>query len=323
MVRAMVIGSAASLVALLAGGPLLALLGRLGVGKAISDAGPASHQSKAGTPTMGGLLILATILVVTAATNLTGRLSILLPLGAMGAAGLVGFADDLLTLQGRGRIGGHGRLGFVVKEAALIIIGLATGLILVYALDEESLHVPHFGQYELAAGYLIAIAVVVVVSTTSAAAVTDGLDGLLAGLMALAFAVYGVVAFVNGQSFLGIFCFTVLGAILGFLWYNAHPARLFMGDTGALSLGVGLATVALMTGWWLILPVVGIVLVAEALSNMAQIGSFRLAGRRVLKMAPLHHHFELSGWSEPQVVLRFWLVGAVGALLGLALVLTD
>jgi phospho-N-acetylmuramoyl-pentapeptide-transferase len=321
----MVIGSAASLVALLAGGPLLALLGRLGVGKAISDAGPASHQSKAGTPTMGGLLILATILVVTVATNLTGRLSILLPLGAMGAAGLVGFADDLLTLQGRGRIGGHGRLGFVVKEAALIIIGVAVGLVLSLSdlLEERTVHVPHFGQYELAVGYLIVIAVVVVVATTSAAAVTDGLDGLLAGLMALAFAVYGVIAFVNGQSFLGVFCFTVLGAILGFLWYNAHPARLFMGDTGALALGVGLATVALMTGWWLILPVVGIVLVAEALSNVAQIGSFRLAGRRVLKMAPLHHHFELSGWSEPQVVLRFWLVGAVGALLGLALALTE
>ena len=140
--------------------------------------------------------------------------------------------------------------------------------------------------------------------------------------MALAFASYGVIALFQGQSFLGIFCFTVVGALLGFLWFNAHPAQLFMGETGALPLGIGLATVALMTGWWLVLPIIGIVLVAEALSDIVQIGSFRLTGRRALKMAPLHHHFELMGWAEPQIVLRFWLVGAVGALLGVALALT-
>ena len=322
MVRALVIGSAASLVSLLAGGPLLALLARLGVGKAISDEGPASHQAKAGTATMGGLLMLGVILAVTVPTNLVGRLSVLLPLGVMGAAGLLGFVDDLLTLQGRERIGGHERGGLVMKAAAGVAIGLAVGLILYYALEERSMNVPHFGEYELNAGY-IAIAVLVVTATTSAGAVTDGLDGLLAGVMALAFGAYGVIALLQEQIFLGTFCFTVVGAILGFLWYNAHPARVFMGETGALPLGAGLATVALMTGWWLLLPVVGIVLVAEALSDLVQIGSFRLVGRRVLKMAPLHHHFELLGWSEPQVVLRFWLVGAVGALLGLALALTD
>ena len=323
MVRALVIGSAASAVAMLAGWPLLALLERLGVGKAISDDGPDSHQAKAGTPTMGGLLILGTILAVTAATNLADRLSILLPLTAMGAAGLLGFADDLLTLQGRERSGGHSRLGFVLKEAALAVIGVAVGLVLYYSLEERTVQVPYFDSRELGAAAVVAIAVVVVVSTTSAAAVTDGLDGLLAGVMALAFAAYGVIALLQGQSFLGLFCFTVVGAIIGFLWHNAHPAQLFMGDTGALALGVGLATVALMTGWWLVLPVVGVVLVVEALSNVAQIGSYRLTGRRVLKMAPVHHHFELLGWSEPQVVLRFWLIGAVGAMLGLALVLTE
>lgn len=322
MVRALVIGSAASLVSLLAGGPLVALLERLGVGKAISDEGPESHQVKAGTPTMGGLLMLGTILVVTVPTNLVDRLSILLPLGVMGSVGLIGFADDLLTLQGRARVGGHERLGLIVKVGALMAVGLAAGLILYYSLDVEGLSVPHFGQYQLGAGY-VAIAVLVIATTTSAAAVTDGLDGLLGGVMALAFAAYGVIAFLQGQSFLATFCFTVVGAIVGFLWYNAHPARVFMGDTGALPLGAGLATVALMTGWWLLLPVVGVVLVAEALSDVAQIGSFRLTGRRVLKMAPLHHHFELLGWSEPQVVVRLWLVGAVGALLGIALALTD
>ncbi|OGO51005.1 MAG: phospho-N-acetylmuramoyl-pentapeptide-transferase [Chloroflexi bacterium RBG_16_68_14] len=322
MVRALVIGSAASLVSLLAGGPLVALLGRLGVGKAISDEGPESHHVKAGTPTMGGLLILGTILAFTLPTNLVGHPSILLPLGVMGAVGLIGFADDLLTLQGRARVGGHERLGLIVKTGALLGVGLGAGLILFYSLDAESLNVPHFGKYELGAGY-IPIAVLVIATTTSAAAVTDGLDGLLGGVMALAFAAYGVIAFLQGQSFLATFSFTVVGAIVGFLWYNAHPARVFMGETGAMPLGAGLATVALMTGWWLLLPVVGVVLVAEALSDVVQIGSFQLTGRRVLKMAPLHHHCELLGWSEPQVVLRFWLVGAVGALLGIALALTD
>jgi phospho-N-acetylmuramoyl-pentapeptide-transferase len=184
------------------------------------------------------------------------------------------------------------------------------------------MNVPHFGQYHLGAGY-VAVAVLVIAVTTSASAVSDGLDGLLGGVMALAFGAYGVIAGLQGQTFLAIFCFTVVGAIVGFLWYNTNPARLFMGETGAMPLGAGLATVALMTGWWLLLPLVGVVLVAEALSDVAQIASFRLTGQRVLKMAPLHHHFELLGWSEPQVVVRFWLVGAVGALLGVALALTQ
>jgi phospho-N-acetylmuramoyl-pentapeptide-transferase len=322
MARALVIGSAAMLVATLAGGPLVALLGRLGMGKAISAEGPQSHQSKAGTPTMGGLLILGTILAVTLATNVAGHPSVLLPLGVMGVAGLIGFADDLMTLQGRERAGAHERTGFFVKEGALLGIGLAAALILYYSLDIEKMNVPHFGRYGLSAGY-IPIAALAIAATTSASAVTDGLDGLLGGLMALAFAAYGVIAFLQGQTFLATFCFTAVGALAGFLWYNAHPARVFMGDTGSLALGAGLATVALMTGWWLLLPVVGVVLLAEALSDVAQIGSFRLTGRRVLRMAPLHHHFELLGWEETQVVTRFWLVGAVGALLGIALALTQ
>ncbi len=139
----------------------------------------------------------------------------------------------------------------------------------------------------------------------------------------LAYGAYGFIAFVHGQSHLAVLCFTVVGALGGFLWYNAYPARVFMGETGALALGAGLGTVAMMTGWWLLLPVIGIVFVAEALSDVVQIGSFQLSGRRVFKMAPLHHHFELLGWDEPKVVARFGLVGMVGALLGIALALTD
>lgn len=322
MVRALVIGCAASGFSLLAGSLLVPLLGKLGLGKAISEEGPESHLSKAGTPTMGGLLILATILLVTIPTNLFDRLSILLPMGVMGSVGLIGAADDLLTLQGRARISGHERLGLLLKTGALIAVGLSAGLILFFSLDVERLNVPHFSDVNLGGGYIV-VALLVIWGTTSAAAVTDGLDGLLAGLMVLAFAAYGVIAFLQEQLFLATFSFTAVGAVLGFLWYNAHPARVFMGDTGALPLGAGLATVALMTGWWLLLPVVGVVLVAEALSDVLQIGSYQLTGRRVLKMAPLHHHFELAGWSEPQVVTRFWLVGMVGALLGIALALTD
>ncbi|MCH8025976.1 MAG: phospho-N-acetylmuramoyl-pentapeptide-transferase [Chloroflexi bacterium] len=322
MVRALVIGAAASLVSVLAGGPLVALLERLGLRKAISAEGPDSHQKKAGTATMGGLLMLGVIVVVTVPTNLIGHTSILLPLGVMGAVGIIGAADDLLTLQGRARLDGHERGVLVGKMGALLIVGLTAGLILFYGLEVESMNVPHFGQYELSAGY-IAIAVAVIAGTTSASAVTDGLDGLLGGVMALAFASYGVIAFLQGQSFLATFCFTVVGAIVGFLWHNSHPASVFMGETGAMPLGAGLATVALMTGWWLILPLVGVVLVMEALSVVVQVGSFQLTGKRPLKMAPVHHHFELLGWSEPQVVTRFWLLGVVGAILGIALALTD
>lgn len=322
MVRALIIGSAASLVSVFVGVLFVRLAERLNLRKTISDEGPDSHHAKEGTVTLGGLIILVTVIAVTVPTNLADRLSILLPIGVMGGVGVIGFADDMMTLQGRTRIGGHERTGLLLKTAALILIGLAAALILYFGLDVESINVPHFGQYDLGAGYIV-IALLVVWLTTSAAAVTDGLDGLLGGVMVLAFAAYGVIAFLQGQSFLAAFSFTVAGAILGFLWHNAHPARVFMGDTGALPLGAGLATVALMTGWWLLLPLVGIVLMAEALSDVVQIASFQLTGRRVLRMAPLHHHCELLGWSEPQVVLRFWLAGSVGALLGVALALTE
>ena len=322
MVRSLIIGSAASIVSLIAGGPLIAMLEHFGIRKAISEEGPGSHMVKAGTVTMGGLLILAVILAFTIPTNLAGHRSILLPLGVMGAVGLIGMADDLMTIQGRARLGGHERLGLMLKTVSLMIVGLVTGLVLVYSLEAESLNLPHFGGYEMGAAYVV-VAIVVMTATTSATAVTDGLDGLLAGVMMLAFASYGVIAFLQGQSFLATFCFTVVGALIGFLWFNAHPARVFMGEAGAMPLGAGLATVALMTGWWILLPVVGIVLVAEMASVTIQIGSFQLTGKRPLRMAPLHHHFELAGWSEPQVVVRFWLAGAVGALLGIALALTD
>jgi len=323
MVRALVIGSAAAGFSLAAGAPFVALLRQLNLGKAISAEGPQSHRAKAGTPTLGGLLILFTVAIFALAAIVFDKPSLLLPLGVMGVTGLMGVLDDSLTLAGRERFGAHERLGFLVKEAALIAVGLLAGLVLVYSLDTDEIRLPWAGVYGVPAGVYVLAAVLVIVATASASAVTDGLDGLLGGLMALAFVAYGGIALIEDQRMLAAFCFAVVGALLGFLWYNAHPAQVFMGDSGALPLGAGLATVALMTGWWLLLPVVGVVLLAEALSDIAQIGSYRLTGRRVLRMAPLHHHFELAGWPETRVVLRFWLVGAVGALLALALTLTD
>jgi phospho-N-acetylmuramoyl-pentapeptide-transferase len=323
MVYALIVGSAAFVLSLAAGGPVVALLRRRGLGKAISSDGPASHAVKAGTPTMGGLLIFGVVFLVTAPTNLSGHRSIFLPLGAIVAAGLLGLADDYLTLEGRERIEAHARAHMIAKLGALTALGLAAALVLYYNLDAHSINVPHFGKYELGLFY-IPVAVAILVGTTSAVAITDGLDALAGGTAALAFGAYGVIAFLQEQTFLATFSFTVVGATLGFLWYNAHPARVFMGDTGAMALGSALAVVALMTGHWLLLLVVGVVFVMEALSVVIQVAYFRLTGgRRVFRMTPLHHHFELLGWSEPQVVTRFWLIGMVGGLLGIALALTN
>jgi phospho-N-acetylmuramoyl-pentapeptide-transferase len=323
MVRALVIGSAAAAFSALLGAPLIDLLRSRGMGKAISDEGPESHLSKAGTPTMGGLLVLATILAFTLPTNVAGHPSVLLPLGIMAVAAVAGFADDLLTIQGRERIGGHERGGLVAKALLGAALGLVVGLVAYYSLDVKRVAVPHYGTYHWSAAALVVASVVVVASTTSAVAISDGLDGLLASLLVLSYGAYGFIAFVHDESHLAVLCFTVVGALGGFLWYNAHPARVFMGETGALPLGAGLATVAMMTGWWLLLPVIGAVFVAEGLSDVIQIASVQTTGRRVFKMAPIHHHFELLGWAEEKVVARFGLIGMVGALLGIALVLTQ
>ena len=323
MVRALVIGSAASLFATLIGGLLVEELRRRGIGKAISAEGPQSHLSKAGTPTMGGLLVLGTIFLFTLTTNVWRHPSILLPLGIMAAAAVVGIIDDLRTIQGRERAGGHERAGLIAKALLGAALGLVVGLVVYYSLDMKYAVLPHYGPYQWSAAAVIIASVVVVASTTSAVAISDGLDGLLGGLLVLAYGAYGFIAYAVSESHLAVFCFTVAGALAGFLWYNAHPARVFMGEVGALPLGAGLATVALMTSWWLLLPLIGIVFVLEALSDVVQIGSFRLTGRRVFKMAPLHHHFELAGWAETQVVLRFWLVGMAGAALAVALALTG
>ena len=320
MTESLLTGSAAFVVALLAGGRVVRWLLGQGIGKAISEDGPSTHNIKAGTPTMGGLLIFGAVAVVTIPTNLFDRLSILLPLGVVISGLIVGALDDMGTLVDR--FPGRRALTWRLKFLYLVGLAVTVSLVLYYLLDARSVNVPWLGGYEIGAFY-IPIAVITVIATTSAVSITDGLDGLLGGTAAVAFTAYAIIAFLQEQAFLATFSFTVAGALLGFLWYNAHPASLFMGDTGALPLGASLATVALMTGHWLLLPIIGIVFVIEGGSTLIQIAYFQTTGgRRFFRMTPLHHHMELMGWSEPQVVLRLWLFAFAGAMVGVALALS-
>ncbi len=312
MIYALSVGAMTLTATVIAGRPFLAILRRMKAGKEISEWGPESHQAKAGTPTMGGLLILAAVIGFSVAANLVGRQSIGLPLAVMAALGALGFLDDLGSLQGRAQKALNKRVKFV----AFVAIGIAAAFGLYEGLELSAANVPYAGRFDLAAWY-IPIAVGVIVLTAGGVAVTDGLDGLTAGTSAIAFGAYGIIALLQDQTFLAAFCFTVTGAALGFLWYNSHPAQMFMGDTGALALGGGLATAAFMTGQWLVLPIIGIVFVMEGASDFLQVGYYRLSGgKRIFRMAPLHHHFEKLDWSEPQVVQRFWLIGILGAVVG-------
>ena len=313
---ALLLGVLSLIATAVAGYPAVVLLSRLKVGKEISEWGPETHHVKAGTPTMGGLLIVAVIATVTIAFNLFGRYSIAAPLAVMGALAALGLVDDLGSLQGREQRALNKR----VKLAAFIAIGAASAYGLSDLLEvSHSVNVPWDRRRDLGDLYL-AVVLGTVVLTAGGVAVADGLDGLVAGTAALAYGAYGVIALLQGQDYLGAFCFTVAGALLGFIWHNSYPARVFMGDTGALALGGGLAVAAFMTGHWLILPVIGAVFVADGASTYLQIGYYKLTGgKRIFRMAPLHHHFEKGGWSEVQVVNRFWATGAAGAALGIVL----
>lgn len=327
MIEALLSGGGAFLLALALGKPTVAWLREKKVGKAISEDQPSSHMIKAGTPTMGGIFIWATVAIVTLLTNMFEwrdgeiifeRRSMLLPTMVVISMTLVGYWDDLGSLVG----GPYSGLSWRLKFGLIAATSAAIAATMYWALDAQSINIPWLGQYNLGYVYIL-IAFVVVFSGTTAVAITDGLDGLLGGLAAFAFGAYGVIAFGQGQDFLAVFCFTVVGALLGFLWFNAHPASVFMGDTGALPLGAALATVALMTGHWLLLPIIGAVFVAEAMSDIIQIAYFKATGgRRLFRKAPLHNHLELIGWSEPQVVMRLYLLGIATAMFGVALALS-
>lgn len=320
---ALVLAGVSFILTVIWGGPLIRILRRLEVGDSIRLEAPERHIIKVGTPTMGGVMFILPVLLVTVLLNavsligLSGvGLSVLVPLAAMVVFGGLGSLDDIRKLQRK--IGE----GMRARNKLLLQIVLATGL--AFAL-RELLHVPDLylpgASIEFDLGWFYyPVAVFIIVGSANAVNFTDGLDGLAGLISATAFATFGCIALLQGQSFLAQFCFTLVGALFGFLWFNVHPAQLIMGDTGAMALGACLGVVALMTGQWILLPLIAVIPVSEILSVMIQVSFFKLTGgRRVFKMSPLHLHFELSGWSETQIVQRFWLMSLLFAMVGVAL----
>lgn len=307
----------AFMMALAIGRPFIEFLKDRGIGKQIRIEIQDQHQVKTGTPTMGGIIFTLTVVILTVIFNLYGRLSMLLPLGVLICCSILGGVDDKLNLVGGATRGITARF----KMAWLTLFAIVTAFILHFPLGLTSVYIPFLGQYDIGWFYL-PIAVFVIVGTANAVNLTDGLDTLAGGTAAVAFVAYGIIAYLQGQVAVVTFCFMMVGALFGFLWYNAHPARVFMGDTGSLALGGALATAAFMTGQWLLLPIVGFVFMMENLSVIIQVAYFKATGgKRVFRRTPIHHHFELLGWSETQITLRFWLIGMMAGLFGVALAL--
>jgi phospho-N-acetylmuramoyl-pentapeptide-transferase len=320
------LGTLSFLLAVIWGSPLIRWLRANRVGKQIRIEEPGSNQVKMGTPTMGGIMILVPVIVITVTLNIYNLAggtvigaSVLVPLFTLIGYGILGGIDDWSGLQRiKDGVGLLGRYKILVQTALALVIAL----VLYFPLGLRSIAIPGIPQ-KIDIGLLyIPVAVFIIVGSSNAVNFTDGLDSLAGWVTAFGFAAYGVIAYLQQQIYLVTFCFIMVGALLAFLWYNAHPAELFMGDVGSLAIGATLGVVALMTGQWLLLPLIGIIFVAEMLSVILQVGFFKLTkGRRIFKMTPIHYHFILLGWSETQVVQRFWLVGLLAAMLGVALAL--
>lgn len=318
------------------------------IGQYIREEGPKRHQSKAGTPTMGGLLIILSVLVPTLLlTNLRNPYVWVALFGFL-SFGAIGFYDDWLKIRRRSNLGLPGRWKFGLQVLAALAVGLQLVYLHARGLYSTAMNVPFFKNvrpellidrwldnpytYPFAFLFFFVFLIFVIVGAANAVNLTDGLDGLAIGLMIIAssamtvltytaghavFAEYLDLARVPGSSELTIFCGSLTGASLGFLWYNAHPAEIFMGDVGSLSLGGALGTVAVLIKQEILLVMIGGVFVVEALSVIVQVASFKLRGKRVFKMAPLHHHFEELGWPESKIIIRFWIAGLVMALFSL------
>lgn len=300
-------------VSLLSGPFVLPALRRLNMAQIIRREGPSAHLKKAGTPTMGGILFLlgTTLALIISGTS---DLKVWVALGMTWGFGLLGFADDYR------KVARHDSLG--IKARTKLVVGLVLALTLAF-LAQGPLHlgtvvrVPFYGHpIVLAPALYDLLVVLVVLGTNNAVNLSDGLDGLASGLSIIALAFFAYLCSAEHFVGLSVYSLALLGSVSGFLYYNLHPAKVFMGDFGALALGGALASLAVLTQWELLLPVVGGIFVLEALSVIAQVISFRLFGKRVLKMSPLHHHFELVGWSESRVVSTFWLGAVILALVG-------
>ncbi len=333
MDRALILASVSFVLAVVWGPLLIRILRHYRIGKRIRIDCPDDHESKMGTPTMGGLMIVVPVILITVVLNiynLLGRTvigrSILVPLGVMVIYAVVGGLDDLAGVRGVRRGAGLTATRKLIWEIPLTL-AIAVVMLVTDIQFAGEVGVPGVREMVTVGWVWVPFASSIILGFANAVNLTDGLDGLAGIIVASAFAAYGVIAQLQGQFYLIRFCFTVVGACFAFLWYNAHPAQMFMGDTGSLALGATLGTVALMTGQWLLLPVVALIPVAETLSVIVQVLYFKYTkrrfgrGRRIFKMAPLHHHFELLGWSETQVVQRFWLVELLAAMAGVALAL--
>lgn len=319
------------LLAVIWGSPLVEIMRRLKLGKQIRIEGPQSHMAKMGTPAMGGILIVGWVLINSVVVNIVQLVqslevaeSVVIPVGVMVAYAILGGIDDYQGFRQRPGVGMLARykiwwqLGIAL--AAAILLYLVSG-------QHGYMAVPTVPfLFDLGVFY-IPVAVFVVAGTANAVNLTDGLDGLAGIISATAFAAFGIIAFLQGQQFVVTFCFITVGACFAFLWFNALPAQMFMGDVGSQALGGALGVVALLTNQWLILPIIAVIPVVTTLSTILQVASSQLSRRylgrdiRPLRMAPLHNHFVLLGWSETQIVQRWWLIGMLAAMVGIALAL--
>jgi phospho-N-acetylmuramoyl-pentapeptide-transferase len=339
----------ALLLSILLGPWMIRKLRALAIGQHIREEGPKSHQAKAGTPTMGGLLIIIAIVIPTLLWANLRNPYVWIALLGLASFGAIGFYDDYTKLKRMRNLGLTARQKLLLQVLAALLIGIFLLYLQSRGSYRTEMNVPFFKQfkpdllidallqntytYPLGFVFFFGFLVLVLVGSSNAVNLTDGLDGLAIGLMVIAagamtalcyvtghaeFARYLDLARLPGASELTIFCGAMTGASIGFLWYNAHPAEVFMGDVGALGLGGAMGTVAVLIKQEILLLFIGGVYVVELLSVVIQVGSFKLRGKRVFKMAPLHHHFEALGWEESKVITRFWIAGLVMALFALS-----
>jgi phospho-N-acetylmuramoyl-pentapeptide-transferase len=292
------------------------LLRRIGMGKRIRLEGPQTHYVKEGTPTMGGLLIVVVVIGIAIVLELTTQDfldgSTFAPLATLALVGALGTADDWL----------NARTGDGISATQKLLWQSVVGGVAAWQIQDTyqitNIVVPFIGAVAVNPIVYILIAAFAIVATSNAVNITDGLDGLAGGTLIFAFTGYMVIAYTFGQPNLAVLCALIIGAITAFLWFNVHPAQIFMGDSGALALGATLAVTALISGQVLLLPLIGLVFVLETGSVILQVASVKLRGTRLFRMSPLHHHFELMGWDEEKITLRFWIIGALAALVGVA-----
>jgi phospho-N-acetylmuramoyl-pentapeptide-transferase len=324
----------ALLLVLIFGGLVIRWLQRLKLGEQIRNLGPESHKSKAGTPTMGGILILGAVIVSMAFWGNFSNHYLIVLVAATVILGALGFIDDYIKAVKKKKDGVNPKGKLIVQIATAFVVSAVIYLYPSSAKDATTLYVPFINQAVLDLGfYWILFAVIVIIGSSNAVNLTDGLDGLATGTVGIVAATLGIMTFLTGNikiaDYLGIpyiahsaeltvFLAALTGALIGFLWFNSNPATVFMGDTGSLALGGIIGIVAVMIKKEIFLFIVGGIFVMEALSVIIQVGSFKLRKKRIFKMAPIHHHFELSGWPEQKVVTRMWIIGVILAILGLA-----